>query len=68
MVFDLQTLPYWSNELNAQPGTVPVIGDLSLTDALDRGWLRSEVHQVDGSSVADTILGPGLAMNIKIFN
>ncbi|WP_260514569.1 ShlB/FhaC/HecB family hemolysin secretion/activation protein [Serratia fonticola] len=57
---------YWRNELNWQLGTVPVIGEVSLTSALDGGWLRSELHQVDGGSVAGAALG--LAMNNKGFN
>lgn len=57
---------YWRNELNWQLGTVPVIGEVSLTGSLDGGWLRSETHQVDGGSVAGTSLG--LAMNSKWFN
>lgn len=57
---------YWRNELNWQLGTAPVIGEVSLTSALDGGWLRSELHQVDGGSVAGAALG--LAMNNKGFN
>ncbi|QNK30812.1 ShlB/FhaC/HecB family hemolysin secretion/activation protein [Serratia sp. JUb9] len=57
---------YWRNELNWQLGTVPAIGDVSLTGALDGGWLRSEAHQVDGGSVVGAALG--LTMNIKMFN
>lgn len=57
---------YWRNELNKQLGTVPVIGDVSLTAALDGGWLRSETHRVDGGSIAGAALG--LAMNNRMFN
>ncbi|WP_233527571.1 ShlB/FhaC/HecB family hemolysin secretion/activation protein (plasmid) [Serratia sp. PAMC26656] len=57
---------FWRNELNWQLGTVPVIGDMSLTSALDGGWLRSEPHQVDGGSMAGASLG--LAMNNQWFN
>jgi len=57
---------YWRNELNWQLGPVPVIGDVSLTAALDGGWLRSETHQVDGGSVAGAALG--LAINNRWFN
>ncbi|MFW7202117.1 ShlB/FhaC/HecB family hemolysin secretion/activation protein [Serratia sp. BNK-17] len=57
---------YWRNELNKQLGTVPVIGDVSLTAALDGGWLRSEAHRVDGGSIAGAALG--LAMNNRMFN
>ncbi len=57
---------YWRNELNWQLGTVPVIGEVSLTGALDGGWLRSETHKVDGGSVAGASLG--LAMSSKWFN
>ena len=57
---------YWRNELNKQLGTVPVIGDVSLTAALDGGWLRSETHRVDGGSIAGAALG--LTMNNRMFN
>ncbi|MBH1922524.1 ShlB/FhaC/HecB family hemolysin secretion/activation protein [Serratia surfactantfaciens] len=57
---------YWRNELNKQLGIVPVIGDVSLTAALDGGWLRSETHRVDGGSIAGAALG--LTMNNRMFN
>jgi hemolysin activation/secretion protein len=57
---------YWRNELNQRLVTVPVVGEVSLTAALDGGWLRSETHRVDGGSVAGASLG--LAMNSKWFN
>lgn len=57
---------YWRNELNWQVGTVPVAGEVSLTGALDGGWLREEAHQVEGGSVAGAALG--LTMNSTWFN
>lgn len=57
---------YWRNELNWQVGTVPVAGEVSLTGALDGGWLREEAHQVEGDSVAGAALG--LTMNSTWFN
>lgn len=57
---------YWRNELNWQLGAVPVVGEVSLTGALDGGWLHSEMHQVDGGSVMGTSLG--LAMNNRWFS
>lgn len=57
---------YWRNELNWQVGTVPAAGEVSLTGALDGGWLREEAHRVEGGSVAGAALG--LTMNSAWFN
>ncbi|MEL5515611.1 ShlB/FhaC/HecB family hemolysin secretion/activation protein [Serratia bockelmannii] len=57
---------YWRNELNQQLGTVPLAGEVSLTVALDAGWLHSETHRVDGGGMAGASLG--LATNSRGFN
>ncbi|KTL62259.1 ShlB/FhaC/HecB family hemolysin secretion/activation protein [Photorhabdus laumondii subsp. laumondii] len=48
---------YWRNELNWRMAELPVLGELTLTGALDTGWLRGKAGQIDGGNVTGTALG-----------
>lgn len=52
---------YWRNELNWQWQTLPGLGELSLTGALDAGWLQGRAGQIDGGSVVGAALGATLS-------
>ncbi|EQB98608.1 ShlB/FhaC/HecB family hemolysin secretion/activation protein [Photorhabdus temperata] len=51
---------YWRNELNWRISELPVLGELTLTGALDTGWLRGKAGQIDGGNVTGTALGLSL--------
>ncbi|MBH2984559.1 ShlB/FhaC/HecB family hemolysin secretion/activation protein [Serratia marcescens] len=57
---------YWRNELNWQWQTLPGLGELSFTGALDAGWLQGRAGLIDGGSVAGAALGATL--NGRWFN
>ncbi|RLM26743.1 peptide transporter [Brenneria alni] len=48
---------YWRNELNWQFATLPLLGDLSLTTALDSGWIAGKTGKVDGGNMTGAALG-----------
>ncbi|MEC5319493.1 ShlB/FhaC/HecB family hemolysin secretion/activation protein [Brenneria populi subsp. brevivirga] len=48
---------YWRNELNWSFATVPPLGDLSLTAALDSGWIAGKVGKADGGNMTGAALG-----------
>ncbi|MQL49187.1 ShlB/FhaC/HecB family hemolysin secretion/activation protein [Photorhabdus khanii] len=52
---------YWRNELNWRIAEHPVLGELTLTGALDTGWLRGKTGQIEGGNVTGTALGLSLA-------
>ncbi|MEC5343326.1 ShlB/FhaC/HecB family hemolysin secretion/activation protein [Brenneria populi] len=48
---------YWRNELNWSFATLPLLGDLSLTAALDSGWIAGQTGQADGGNMTGAALG-----------
>ncbi|HEI8867547.1 TPA: ShlB/FhaC/HecB family hemolysin secretion/activation protein [Serratia odorifera] len=52
---------YWRNELNWQWITLPGLGNLDLSGALDAGWLHGRAEQIDGGNVAGVALGAALS-------
>lgn len=51
---------YWRNELNWQWMTLPGLGELSLTGALDTGWVQGRTGKVDGGNVTGAAMGISL--------
>lgn len=54
---------YWRNELNWQVVTLPLLGNLSLTAALDSGWIAGKTGKVDGGNMTGAALGLSAASN-----
>ncbi|MFC3393742.1 ShlB/FhaC/HecB family hemolysin secretion/activation protein [Brenneria rubrifaciens] len=48
---------YWRNELNWQFATLPLLGNLTLTAALDSGWVAGKTGKVDGGDMTGAALG-----------
>ena len=57
---------YWRNELNWQWMTLPGLGELSLTSALDTGWVQGRTGKIDGGNVTGAAVG--VSMNGRWFN
>ncbi|KKI44097.1 peptide transporter [Hafnia alvei] len=51
---------YWRNELNWQWATLPWVGDVAITAAMDYGWVQPQKSLVDGGAV----LGSALSLSI----
>lgn len=56
---------YWRNEVNWQLASFPVVGEVSLTGALDGGWVSGQGGLVDGGKVVGSALG--LTLNGRWF-
>lgn len=52
---------YWRNEVNWQIKTLPYLGDLSLSGALDSGWVQSQQDQIEGGNLIGSALTLSLA-------
>ncbi|WP_118985184.1 ShlB/FhaC/HecB family hemolysin secretion/activation protein [Photorhabdus sp. CRCIA-P01] len=52
---------YWRNELNWRVSELPIPGELTLTGALDTGWLQEKTGQIEGGNVTGAALGLSLA-------
>lgn len=48
---------YWRNELNWQWTTLPWVGDVAITAAMDYGWVQPQKRLVDGGTVLGSALG-----------
>lgn len=48
---------YWRNELNWQVATLPLLGDIAVTTALDSGWVAGKTGQVDGGNMTGASVG-----------
>lgn len=48
---------YWRNELNWQLGSLPSVGSISITAALDGGWLDGERGNISGGKLGGSALG-----------
>ncbi|MCC8464608.1 ShlB/FhaC/HecB family hemolysin secretion/activation protein [Photorhabdus bodei] len=62
---------YWRNELNWRVSKLPIPGELTLTGALDTGWLQKKTGQIEGGNVTGAALGlslthPGFNQTITI--
>lgn len=57
---------YWRNELNWQWMTLTGLGELSLTSALDTGWVQGRTGKIDGGNVTGAAVG--VSMNGRWFN
>ncbi|WP_289994800.1 ShlB/FhaC/HecB family hemolysin secretion/activation protein [Photorhabdus laumondii] len=62
---------YWRNELNWRISELPIPSELTLTGALDTGWLQEKTGQIEGGNVTGTALGlslthPGFNQTITI--
>ena len=56
---------YWRNEVNWQLASFPVVGEVTLTGALDSGWVSGQGGLVDGGKVVGTAMG--LTLNGRWF-
>lgn len=56
---------YWRNEVNWQLASFPVVGAVSLTGAVDGGWVSGQGGLVDGGKVVGSALG--LTLNGRWF-
>ncbi|MCA6221702.1 ShlB/FhaC/HecB family hemolysin secretion/activation protein [Photorhabdus antumapuensis] len=55
---------YWRNELNWQVAALPV-GELTLTGALDTGWLQGKTGQIDGDKIyGGNVTGTALGVSL----
>ncbi|MFK8258183.1 ShlB/FhaC/HecB family hemolysin secretion/activation protein [Erwinia sp. AnSW2-5] len=48
---------YWRNELNWHGGRLPLAGEVTLTAALDGGWLQTKAKKIDGGTLSGCALG-----------
>ncbi|WP_264625071.1 ShlB/FhaC/HecB family hemolysin secretion/activation protein [Candidatus Symbiopectobacterium sp. NZEC135] len=56
---------YWRNEVNWQLASFPIVGAVSLTGAVDGGWVSGQGGLVDGGKVVGSALG--LTLNGRWF-
>ncbi len=48
---------YWRNEVNWQFATLPLLGDIALTTAVDSGWIAGKTGKVDGGNMTGASVG-----------
>ncbi|GKW17469.1 peptide transporter [Pectobacterium carotovorum subsp. carotovorum] len=48
---------YWRNEVNWQFTTLPLLGDIALTTAVDSGWIAGKTGKVDGGNMTGASIG-----------